>query len=658
MNLGANSPANFDLNTSNLFVEAWIYVSSATATQVIISRVSASGSAYDWCLHILGGTSCLRFFMDTATGSPVADSPTNSITASNWIHVAVSYVSLTSAYMFINGVTTGPIAMTNAPRNNTTYPILIGVGSGTTSFPINNGYIQDLRVAQGTVVPVASFTPGQPPFQYVPPGAFTATGNVYCLQVQMTTPAYTTGLLGNKAVYFNNLGCQSIFKNISRMAYTLNVPMTSGVTLSSWVYYNNALPGQNQTISLVSGSVSLGFANGFGQGSTWGISFPTGGTNISTSVSTKTWYNVVLVLNPATNIGSFYVNNVLLYSGAYTPTTPFTSLNLCGTGVYSSDVYIQDLRIYNTALSAIQVQALYANGGSPGVPVSATLYGAQGLSSSMTGTPILSQLSVAPVGAFSLRAVGGVTAKAVQVRRASDNATQDFYADRLGNLLTAPVTGTDLATWLGGATGYVATWYDQLSAGNNATQGTAANQPQINLTTRPYSVIGGGWITVPTFTFNFGTSAGYSLRMVVGNTVGGCVVYKGNTALGWGTDYKHWSFGPGGGSFSETANGLFPYAVGNGENWTYSGTAITTAKTSVTYVSTGTTQNATTVYINASQVGLNGSYTTQTLASDPQTAFVIGNGGVQGSTAPFSGNIYEVIVFPKPLSASDVTILG
>jgi len=57
--------------------------------------------------------------------------------------------------------------------------------------------------------------------------------------------------------------------------------------------------------------------------------------------------------------------------------------------------------------------------------------------------------------------------------------SSDFYADRLGNLLTAPVTGTDLATWLGGATGYVATWYDQSGAGNHVTQPVASNQPTI-----------------------------------------------------------------------------------------------------------------------------------------------------------------------------------
>jgi hypothetical protein len=277
----------------------------------------------------------------------------------------------------------------------------------------------------------------------------------------------------------------------------------------------------------------------------------------------------------------------------------------------------------------------------------------------MTGTPLLSQLSVAPVAAFSLRAVGGTTARAVQVVRSSDSATQDFYADRLGNLLTAPVIGQSLSDWLGGSTGAVATWYDQSGNGNHATQGTQANRPVINVATSPYSIIGGGWVTVPTFSFNFGNGAGYSLRMVVGNTVGGCVAYKGTTTLSWTTDYKHWSFGPGGVNTSETAPGLFPYCVGNTENWTYSGTAITTAKTSVTYVAINNTTNATTVYINGSSVALNGNFIPQTLRSDPQPAFVIGNGGAAGSsTAPFNGNIYEVLVFPKPLSASDVTLMG
>jgi hypothetical protein len=58
--------------------------------------------------------------------------------------------------------------------------------------------------------------------------------------------------------------------------------------------------------------------------------------------------------------------------------------------------------------------------------------------------------------------------------------SSDFYADRLGNLLTAPVTGQSLSDWLGGATGYVATWYNQMNPLNNVSQTTDANQPTIS----------------------------------------------------------------------------------------------------------------------------------------------------------------------------------
>lgn len=103
----------------------------------------------------------------------------------------------------------------------------------------------------------------------------------------------------------------------------------------------------------------------------------------------------------------------------------------------------------------------------------------------LTGTPLFSQLSSAAVasamGAFSLRAVNGSSAKAVQIRNGTTSATQDFYADRLGNLLTAPVTGQTLSRWLGGATGYVATWYDQSGKGNHMSCSSTGIQPKIDL---------------------------------------------------------------------------------------------------------------------------------------------------------------------------------
>jgi hypothetical protein len=108
------------------------------------------------------------------------------------------------------------------------------------------------------------------------------------------------------------------------------------------------------------------------------------------------------------------------------------------------------------------------------------------------------------------------------------NAAQDFYADRLGNLLTAPVVGQSLANWLGGATGYVTTWYDQSGRGNHATQTTAANQPIITRATKGpgYIVVFNGVNGVTSYGLNFGTynllnNTSYSTCGVVRRTAPG-----------------------------------------------------------------------------------------------------------------------------------------
>ena len=73
------------------------------------------------------------------------------------------------------------------------------------------------------------------------------------------------------------------------------------------------------------------------------------------------------------------------------------------------------------------------------------------------------------------------TGATMTVRRSSDSATLDFYANAYGQLGTAiNGTGTSLESWLNTATGFVTKWYDQSGKGNHATQTTAASQPRID----------------------------------------------------------------------------------------------------------------------------------------------------------------------------------
>jgi hypothetical protein len=370
---------------------------------------------------------------------------------------------------------------------------------------------------------------------------------------------------------------------------------------------------------------------------------------LTTSLSINTWYNMCVVFSP-TSVQP-YLNGVATTSQTFvTWNTDYFRVGASGQfRGQGFPGYVQDLRIYKTALTAQQVQSIYNQSA---VPVT---------SISMTGTPLFSQLSSAAqssaVGAFSLRAVNGLspsgTAKAVNVRNGTTSATQDFYADRLGNLLTAPVTGQTLSSWLGGATGYVATWYDQSGQGNHATQSTTANQPQINLTTSPYSLLFTGnqyfQNTIP-FTFNFGTDYKYTIKTTLNNTTGGCIFYKGklnapNNTVG----EKEWYMGQSGGQGA----GNFPNHVGNTEGFLYGSPAITTAKTSVTWVSSA--YNTLSLYENLTLGSLTPSGRS-TGKTDPGSYFYIGR--TFASTNYHTGNIYELVIFSSTLGASDVTILN
>ena len=77
--------------------------------------------------------------------------------------------------------------------------------------------------------------------------------------------------------------------------------------------------------------------------------------------------------------------------------------------------------------------------------------------------------------AYSFRRLSSTyTGNLIEVRRSSDNTIQDIGYDENGDLDTA-----SLLSFVGAGDGFVRTWYDQSANGNDATQTTTTNQPQI-----------------------------------------------------------------------------------------------------------------------------------------------------------------------------------
>jgi hypothetical protein len=161
-------------------------------------------------------------------------------------------------------------------------------------------------------------------------------------------------------------------------------------------------------------------------------------------LSTNTWYHLAIAIKPNGNI-SFYVNAVEYAAGQNCglrdifPTGSRVDSFFVGTSAINPNYQnafsgeFDDLRLYRYALETPAIVSLYntvspANFNPP--------------STSMSGAPLFNQLSQSAassaVGAFSLRAVNGVTAKAVQVRAVPSGASSPSVFSIIGNQFSAP----------------------------------------------------------------------------------------------------------------------------------------------------------------------------------------------------------------------------
>lgn len=91
------------------------------------------------------------------------------------------------------------------------------------------------------------------------------------------------------------------------------------------------------------------------------------------------------------------------------------------------------------------------------------------------GAPFLLDSFPGAAAAYSTRRLNSAyMGAALRVRRSNDNAEQD-----IGFLASGDFDEAALTTFVGAASGFVTTWYDQSGNARNATQTTAANQPRI-----------------------------------------------------------------------------------------------------------------------------------------------------------------------------------
>ena len=96
------------------------------------------------------------------------------------------------------------------------------------------------------------------------------------------------------------------------------------------------------------------------------------------------------------------------------------------------------------------------------------------------------------VGAYALRRLfGAYTGPQIGLRRSTDDEETDVYFDKYGY----PVN-FDLTTWIGAATAYVTTWYDQSGEDNDLTQTNVTYQPKYDSRNKRVN-LNNAYMTIP-----------------------------------------------------------------------------------------------------------------------------------------------------------------
>jgi hypothetical protein len=640
------SKTNFSFWGSNCFIEFWMYLSGTNSGNPrIIERGNYPNSEYSVFMNASSGGYYLKF--SYGSNVPFAFQ----FVPGTWNHFSFSYNYATQTlYGSING---------SVASGGTTAGITYSSGSSVNLYPSGGGYVIDisnLRVVTGaTTLPyISNFTVPTAPLSIYPTGTTalllrsvspgtTLTGTPLFSQLSQAATSSAVGAFSLRAV--NGSSVKAVAVQAHPVVQWPPVAMTSNTTVVSSQLYGNGtyiasdLSGGVVTtvFRLFDNDINTKYEQYFTGSNYYDFTLgtlidTTKTTTVSGAVAAGWWVQLQL---PTAIILRSYTLIGRQDSGLWNVRNP-TTFWIAGStdGTTWSNVHFQSGISYGQSGTTISVPQT-----SNSLPYSyyrliVNVIGNPGASGNHTTLDFATWNLYGDSSSYA------------------PNAAQDFYADRLGNLLTAPVTGQSLANWLGGATGYVATWYDQSGAGQHMAQTTASLQPIISLATTPASLILSGTEyfqnTVP-FTFNFGSGA-FTLRYVVSNNTGGLVVYKanGNDFVWSGNEKKFWL---GNGTSTETSQGGYPSQVGNSENYILAGApAIGSTKTSVVHKATSTT--AIPIYVNGTIQTL--ATNALTMGTDPGNFLYFGKGG---NASNYIGNLHEIEIFSTAFSDTDRLVL-
>ncbi len=360
-------PNTTGLPTAIGTISAWIKTSNAgTSYRGIVQRNTAYG------LYLIN-----NIFGTYDSGGAATRSTGVALNDNKWHQVAMSFQSgvTNGTLLYIDGILSLTTTITATGQGN----VYIGMGQGGAP-QIFNGSIDDVRmynrllsgqeikqlytldqvnVAHSNNVTLSTGLVGYWPFDGSATNWATGTtrdisgrGNSGSLIAMSTSTSVAIGKVG-QALKFNG-------SNYVSVADVTALHLTGDVTYSMWAKFNSA-SASSDLIDKGCNGYSLFFA----KGGTNKLQFsqqchPTAQWAVATFTPTLgVWYHFVGTQAGGTT--NLYINGVLAGSVVYTPTINSTLPITIGTGLDGNfNGSIDDVRIYNRALSAGEVVQLYA----------------------------------------------------------------------------------------------------------------------------------------------------------------------------------------------------------------------------------------------------------------------------------------------------------
>ena len=372
-------------NPVSYSIVCWFYITTLpniTGPQksTIWSVGTATAGGETFSIYITGGASpviSLSLNNNTYSCSTTAGTPT--ITTSTWYHLVGTFDKAGNSNIYINGGTTGTynatVAQGSTVNLNTISILTLGESCDISLNRPFDGYIDDFKVYNRLLnigeIGILAGTNNSSLTQYFPfdSNLNNSISGGYTFSTSGTPPQLSPGIFGNCLNFStsNSVNTQGLSYLTTNSNFT---SITGPITVSCWIYpttagtYSFPWAFENSTSNDI---LKLGWAGSsyiFAQIATGGNSTSTGSTNISVN----TWYHTTVVYNPGV-ILALYINGIV---NGTTLTTTATALGtstalVLGYSSVTSATYayvglLDDFRIYNRVLSALEIQQLYFAG--------------------------------------------------------------------------------------------------------------------------------------------------------------------------------------------------------------------------------------------------------------------------------------------------------